>query len=106
MATKKAKATLARRLEFGIRVRELRLQREWSQERLAELSGLHRNYVGGIERGEINLSLENVFALADGLKVEAVTLFEEPSSKDLQMVRASKRVVDPGSPNIPKAGRK
>lgn len=58
------------RIVFGNRVRELRLQRRLSQEKLAELSELHRNYVGGIERGERNVSLLNIVKLAHGLKVK------------------------------------
>lgn len=54
---------------FGNRVRELRLQRKFSQEKLAELADLHRNYVGGVERGESNVSLLNIVKLARGLNV-------------------------------------
>jgi transcriptional regulator with XRE-family HTH domain len=61
---------------FGNRVRELRLQRKFSQEKLAELADLHRNYVGGVERGERNVSLLNIVKLAHGLKVKPSDLIE------------------------------
>jgi transcriptional regulator with XRE-family HTH domain len=61
---------------FGNRVRELRLQRKFSQEKLAELADLHRNYVGGVERGERNVSLLNIVKLARGLKVRPSELIE------------------------------
>jgi transcriptional regulator with XRE-family HTH domain len=61
---------------FGSRVRELRLQRKLSQEKLAELADLHRNYVGGVERGERNVSLLNIVRLAHGLKVRPAKLIE------------------------------
>ena len=61
---------------FGNRVRELRLERNFSQEKLAELADLHRNYVGGVERGERNVSLLNIVKLARGLKVKATKLIE------------------------------
>jgi transcriptional regulator with XRE-family HTH domain len=61
---------------FGNRVRELRLQRKFSQEKLAELADLHRNYVGGVERGERNVSLLNIVKLARGLKVRPCELVE------------------------------
>ena len=49
---------------FGARVRALRVARGLSQEELAQNAGLHRTYVGGIERGERNISLVNIEKLA------------------------------------------
>lgn len=45
---------------LGRRVRELRAARKWSQEEFAHVSGLHRTYIGQIERGEKNISFENL----------------------------------------------
>jgi transcriptional regulator with XRE-family HTH domain len=64
------------RIAFGRRVRELRVERSLSQEQLAELADLHRNYVGGIERGERNVGLLNIVKLAQGLRVRAAKLLE------------------------------
>jgi transcriptional regulator with XRE-family HTH domain len=59
---------------FGRAVRDLRLSRGLSQEALAERAGLHRTYIGGIERGERNVSLVNIGLLSDALSVDLATL--------------------------------
>jgi transcriptional regulator with XRE-family HTH domain len=64
------------RVIFGKRVREIRQQRGLSQEKLAELADLHRNYVGGVERGERNVSLVNIVKIARGLKVHPAKLID------------------------------
>jgi transcriptional regulator with XRE-family HTH domain len=51
-------------------------QRKFSHEKLAELAELHRNYVGGIERGERNVSLINIVKLAHALAVRPGKLIE------------------------------
>jgi transcriptional regulator with XRE-family HTH domain len=56
-------------VRFGNRVRELRKKKGLSQEGLALESGLDRSYVGGVERGERNISLENIDKLARALGV-------------------------------------
>lgn len=61
---------------FGDRMRELRLRRKLSQEKLAELAELHRNYVGGIERGERNVGLINILKIAHALQVHPGALFD------------------------------
>ncbi|NZD64916.1 helix-turn-helix transcriptional regulator [Rhizobium sp. WYCCWR 11290] len=59
---------------FGARVRELRLRMSLSQEDLADRAGLDRTYVGGVERGERNLSLINIFKLAHALETSVPDL--------------------------------
>jgi transcriptional regulator with XRE-family HTH domain len=66
-----------RRAAFGRRVRELRLQAGLSQEALADRAGLHRTYVGSVERGQRNVSLDNIHALADALGVRPRDLFAD-----------------------------
>lgn len=61
---------------FGKAVRALREERGYSQEELAERAGLHRNYVGGVERGERNVALENIVKLAGALSVRTRDLFD------------------------------
>lgn len=60
---------------FGDRIRELRQESGLSQEALANRAGIHRTYMGGIERGERNVCLRNVFRLARALGVSPKELF-------------------------------
>jgi transcriptional regulator with XRE-family HTH domain len=53
--------------ELGERIRKLRRQKGWSQEEFAAVSGLHRTYVGAVERGEKNLTLSTMLTLAKTL---------------------------------------
>ena len=64
------------RHHLASRVRQLRAQRQWSQEVLAELSGLHRNYIGHVERGEINTGLKNVYQLAKAFELSVCELLK------------------------------
>ncbi len=61
--------------QFGSRVRELRLKTGLSQEELAFKVGVHRTYLGGIERGERNPSLKNIAAIAKALDITLSELF-------------------------------
>lgn len=64
-------------VEFGLRLRELRLQRGLSQEELGSLAELDRTYISGIERGTRNVGLLNVFRIAKALTVHPSELFSE-----------------------------
>lgn len=55
------------RKAFGLRVRMRRFEIEMTQEELAEKADLHPTYVGSVERGERNISIENIISLAKAL---------------------------------------
>lgn len=61
-------------VEFGSRVRAARHAKGWTQEQLAEASGLHFTYVSSVERGERNVSLLNILRLAEALGVDGGSL--------------------------------
>ena len=60
---------------LGLRVRELRRQRGLSQERLAELAGMHRNYIGALERAELSPTFLSVSRLARALGTTVCGLY-------------------------------
>lgn len=64
----------AQRVEFGARVRELRLAETVSHQELAHRAGLDRSYVGQVERGERNVSLNNMHRLATAIGCKALDL--------------------------------
>lgn len=65
---------------LGRRVRNLRQALDWSQEDLAAKSGLHRTYIGSIERGERNVALLNLVVLAKSLRVSLPELLKGVAS--------------------------
>ena len=62
-------------LVFGNKIRDLRLGKGISQEKLAENANLHRTYISSIELGHRNVSLQNIKAIADALGVSIQELF-------------------------------
>ena len=65
---------------FGVRVRQLRVRKGWTQEQLAERAGRHWTYIGGIERGERNVTLNVINDIARALGVEVRALFPKGTS--------------------------
>jgi len=61
---------------FGLHLKKLRLERNLSQERLGMIAELDRTYISGIERGVRNVSLTNIFRIAQALNVPAAELFQ------------------------------
>lgn len=82
-----ARRTLARKL------RVLRAARGWSQEVLAAVAGLHRNYVSGVERGRRNVGVDNLARLARALDVPVHELLRN----DLGAVRIEERAATYGA---------
>lgn len=64
------------RKKFGKKLREVRKTTKLSQEALGFKASIHRTYVGAIERGEQNVSLDNIYKLAKALRVEIKELFD------------------------------
>ncbi|MFS0555779.1 helix-turn-helix domain-containing protein [Brevibacillus reuszeri] len=75
---------------LGNRIRFLRKVKGLSQEQLGELSGLHTNYIGQVERGEKNVTVESLEKIAKGLDVTLEELFRHidpsPQADELQQL--------------------
>ena len=67
----------------GQRIRSYRMQQKLSQERLAELCGCHPTYIGQLERGEKNATLESIEKIASALKISLSQLFEKMDTQDV-----------------------
>jgi transcriptional regulator with XRE-family HTH domain len=68
---------------FGINVRKYRTEKGVSQEKLAELCGLHRTYISDIECFRRSISLVNIQHIADALQIEIYKLFLEDNKHEL-----------------------
>lgn len=62
---------------FAVNVRNYRSQAGLSQEKLAELTGLHRTYISAVEREKRNISIDNIQQIAEALNIEPYKLFIE-----------------------------
>ncbi len=63
--------------KFGNRLRQIRQNMGLSQEELAHLCNLDRSYMGGVERGERNISLVNIHKIADALNISPREFFND-----------------------------
>ncbi|MCO6412324.1 MAG: helix-turn-helix transcriptional regulator [Thiogranum sp.] len=78
------------RKRLAQRVRLLRTNRGWSQEVLAELSGLNRSYIGAVERAEHNIGLDNIERIAEALETRVADLLEGVESLQHSFPEADK----------------
>ena len=62
--------------KFGLRIKALRIERNLTQEQFAKGCGLHKNYIGMVERGERNPSLINIEIIANGLELSISDLMK------------------------------
>jgi transcriptional regulator with XRE-family HTH domain len=62
--------------KFGQRIKVLRIEKNFTQEQFAQKCGLHKNYIGMVERGERNPSLINIEIIAKGLKISISDLMK------------------------------
>lgn len=67
--------------QFGNKVKKIRQAKGWPQEELARRAGLHRTYIGSIERSERNVSLINVERIAKALNKSVANLLKNSKDK-------------------------
>jgi transcriptional regulator with XRE-family HTH domain len=81
------------RIQLGERIRALRHSLGWSQEQLGERADLHPTYIGGIERGERNVSLENLQKISSAFKLSIAELFDFPATPNQRKILESKVLI-------------
>jgi transcriptional regulator with XRE-family HTH domain len=81
---------------LGRRVHELRAAKKWSQEEFAHVSGLHRTYIGQIERGEKNISFDNLSRVAGALGVTLSVLLEGLENGSATILKSPQAEADLG----------
>ena len=67
---------------YGSTIRKIRQSQNISQEKFADLCGLHRTYISDVELGKRNVSLENIEKIADALNITVSELFKEIENHD------------------------
>lgn len=77
MSTSNQQKSGGLRCKFAQQLRILRKSKGLSQEALAELANLHRTYVSAVERGERNISIDNIEKLSIALGVDVTSLFQD-----------------------------
>jgi transcriptional regulator with XRE-family HTH domain len=87
------------RMFLGKRIRSLRKTQGWTQEELAEHADLSHKYIGEVERGEVNPSLDTLLGISNALKIDVAELFltEELivlTGKDVTDVKSALSVLD------------
>lgn len=75
-STNKENTTKSLNVLFGLRIKQIRLERKMSQEEFAWLIGVHRTYLGQIERAEKNITLKNIEKICNSLKISPKDLFD------------------------------
>ena len=74
---KSASKKFHHRYLLGLAIRRRRRELGWSQERLAEFADVHRNFVGLVERGEQNVSIDSLVRFSAALKTSLARIFED-----------------------------
>ncbi len=72
---------LSARQSFACNMRQLRIKKGLSQEKLAEIAGLHRTYVGSVERGERNIAIDNMERIAESLGCSVLDLLQQKENE-------------------------
>ena len=81
----------ARLAAFGLRIKLLRVSRGWSQEQLAEAAGMHRTFIGQVERGQRGLNVLGLWRLAGAFNVSIGDLFVDPDGKPIPLTALAPR---------------